>query len=320
MGKRIAVAAGLVVLLAVAGHLLFGLLFAQDAPEPAVAAAPESAPQPAEIGPAAERHAITVREVSGRVERRGTGASWVAVQGGDVLAMEEAIRTEASARAVLDIGETATVEITPESQFAVREISETVARVRIDTGRIAATVRGQKGKLRVETRGSDAVAESSGGEFDVLASGTGQLGVATRKGNVRLTAREQTVEVGEGKASVVLPGLAPAAPQPVPTSLFLKLAKPGTRVQRNRRTTVRGATAPGAVISVNGVRVHTDPQGKFAAEVPLNEGNNRIVVQAEDIAGRRKAAALPPILVKPEMAETKTKARWGQKSKDKVKW
>jgi hypothetical protein len=318
MGKRIAIAAALVLALAGLGQLVFRYLFHDETPpaEPLVSAV--VAPQAAPAAPMGERQ-ITVISVSGKVERRGA-SSWLPVRRGEKLAQEEAIRTDEGAGAVLDIGGAATVEIAPKSQFAVREISESVAKVRIDEGRISAVVTGQKGKLRVETKGSDAVAEADAGEFDVLASGSGQMSVATKKGKVRLTSQDSTVEVDEGKSSVALPGVAPAAPVAIPPSLFLKLAGGKGGSQREKRTTVRGNTLPGAVISINGVRVHTDAKGGFTADVPLAVGKNKIVVDAEDVLGRKQSAEMPAITVTSEMAPTRSKAQWGRKSEDKVKW
>lgn len=311
MGRRIAIAFGIVLLLVVVvGELVSRFLLNVDE-TPVV----ESSGIMAADDETTELKRISVVSVEGTVERRKGKGSWVAVETGDSLQQEEAIRTDEKGRAVLDVGEIATVEITPRSQFSVQEVSRTVARVRLDEGRISAVVHGKGGsKLKVAAKGSDAVAEADGGEFSVLTSGDGQVAVATRKGDVRLSAKSKSVWVTAGTQSVVQPDLPPAAPEPIPASLFLKVVKPKARLQRNKGTTIEGTTTPGAFISINGVRVQSDHAGQFSTTVALREGKNPVVVEAEDAAGNRKQVELPEITVKSRIGEVRSKAgRWGGK-------
>lgn len=55
---------------------------------------------------------------------------------------------------------------------------------------------------------------------------------------------------------------------------------------------VRGTTAPGAVVSVDGALADTDAAGNFACAVDLEEGANVIEVVASDLTGAQLAVDL----------------------------
>jgi hypothetical protein len=306
MGKRIAVACAIAVALVLAGFGLYRLLFTQEehtAPPP---------PSDAGAGVGGLRR-VKVVSVVGRVEKRRGEAPWTVVKTGDDMRQDEAIRTSNDGKATLDIGDIATVEVSARSEFTVRELSETASRVRLEEGRLAADVHGQsESTFKVEAKGSDAVAETKKGQFSVLTTGKGQVSVATKKGRVRLSAKNKTVEVTEGMQSVVLPEQPPGEAEPIPPSLFLKVAKPRTRVQREKETVVKGTTTPGAVVSINGVYAQADEEGQFEATVALSEGKNKITVEAQDASGQLKKAALPEITVDTRPPDVKTDVKWGQ--------
>lgn len=319
MARRIAIAFAIVIVFVVGlGHVLSNYLLDSE-PPPIVQARVEKRPRsdPPKVKPPLQIRRIHVVSTKGKVERRLDDSSWVAVRPGDQLQQDEAIRTDSNGRAVLEVGETAVVEIEPRSHFSVREVARTVARVFLHVGRISAVVHGQRGsKFRVETKGSDAVAETGKGEFSVLTTGEGQVAVATQKGKVRLTSKDKSVEVAAGKQSVVQPDSTPTAPEPIPTSLYLKVVKPATTLQRSKNTRIEGSATPGAFISINGVRVISDDTGQFASTVALEEGANPILVEVEDANGNRKSETLPQITVKSQVSTVQSKAgKWGVKRK-----
>jgi hypothetical protein len=135
------------------------------------------------------------------------------------------------------------------------------------------------------------------------------VAVATEKGNVKLSARAETVQVRAGQQSLVRRGMAPSPPQALPASLFLKVGRPPGTLHR-REVTVRGETVPGAVVKVNGVTVAADDTGAFAARVPLVEGANKVVLQAVDVLGRRQTAALERVLVDTRAPGVKGEVEW----------
>lgn len=307
MGKRLAVACAIAVGLVLAGYAVFLLFFQQEEP-PAIkppSEPPDVVKQTSSL--------VKVVSVEGRVERRRGDSPWSPVKTGEEMQPDEAIRTSTDGKALLDIGDVATVEVAARSEFTVQEISKSASRVRLDEGRLSAVVHGKLGStLKVEARGSDAVAETDKGEFSMLTTGKGQVAVAAKKGRVRLSAKNKTVEVTEGTQSVVLPESAPKAPEPIPPSLFLKVVKPRSRVQREKETVVRGTATPGAVVSINGVYVEADGEGRFETAVALKEGKNEIVVEAEDAAGKRRKSALPAITVDTRPPKVRTDVEWGE--------
>jgi hypothetical protein len=44
-------------------------------------------------------------------------------------------------------------------------------------------------------------------------------------------------------------------------------------------------------VTINGAQTAVSDDGRFTAIVPLREGGNRVTVEAEDLAGRRREAA-----------------------------
>lgn len=303
MGKRLAVACAIVLALVLAGYGLYRLFLAKE---------PTAPPAPPDAGVEQARR-VKVVSVAGRVEKRRGDAPWTPVKTGDDMRQDETIRTSDDGKATLDVGEIAMVEVSARSEFTVRELSETASRVRLEEGRLAANVHGRgESTFKVEARGSDAVAETKQGEFSMLTTGKGQVSVATKKGRVRLSAKNKTVEVTEGTQSVVLPEQQPQAPEPIPPSLFLKVAKPRTRVQREKETVIKGTTTPGAVVSINGVYAQADEEGQFEATVALSEGKNKITVEAKDASGHREKTALPEITLDTRPPNVKTDVKWGQ--------
>ena len=316
--RRLALALGVLALLTLAVALWPRA--PAPVPEPVVVVAPK-APAPVPVEPvkvtaapvelAPTVDALRVLSVEGKVQRRGGDQQWGPVQVGEALRADEAIRTAPSGRAVLGLGEGGRVEIAPRSEFSVREISRTVARVRLEQGRLAAALPGDTASLRVETAGSDARAESTGGSFVVVSNGQGQLAVAATQGSVRLSVGAASVVVHEGQQSEAAAGVAPSAPHAIPKSLFLKVVRPGASVRREREALLQGQTAPGAVVSVNGLRVPSALDGSFRVQVPLKDGHNPLVVEAEDPFGKTQRVALPPVQVKRNVREVQARVKWG---------
>jgi hypothetical protein len=118
--KRMIAAFAIAVLLFILGYVLNWILFERDAPPIEQNATIDSpaAPPPKAVESIHQNAAnrITVFSVSGSVQRRKHGSPWVQLKRGDELLKDEAIRSEEEGSAVLDIGQTAKVEIYPQSQ------------------------------------------------------------------------------------------------------------------------------------------------------------------------------------------------------------
>ena len=286
MGKRTLVALGIVAAVFAAGYLVCNRAIDSDKTAAVVLDA-----APVVVADAATVIAggrVVVTAVAGTVERRNPDGSWVALEQGAELSLDDVIRTSEDGTARLDLGDAATVAVAEATEFTVAEVSASLSRVRLEDGRVTAKVYGQTGsRLKVEVKGSDAVAESGRGEFSVLSDGAGQVAVAAKEGTVALSAAGKTVEVGAGQQSVVAKGSGPSAPEKIPPSLFLKV-RGGGKVQRARETTIRGTTRRGAIVSINGVRAPVGDDGGFETRVALREGENQVRVEVVDVSGRRQ--------------------------------
>ena len=253
---------------------------------------------------------IDIIKAVGSVETRRDG-QWFTVQVGDVIQRFDSIRTGPDGKVVLDIGKQVTVKMESSSRLSVEKRSSTRLKMRLERGRISAKVKPQSGTtLQVGTLGSDAVATATEGEFSMLADGKGQMTVASLKGTVKVSARDKTVTVTAGTQSLVNPSLPPAPPSKIPPSLFLKVGKPRSLVQREKTATVRGKTAPGSVVYINNIQVRVGDSGEFSAQVPLREGSNTIVVQSKDVMGRRRSHKLPCITVDSKAPSANSKVTW----------
>jgi hypothetical protein len=99
---------------------------------------------------------------------------------------------------------------------------------------------------------------------------------------------------GSGSPTVA----ATAAPQIAPAGFFLEVSAPQNEVVVNQSPLpVKGATAPDAVATVNGLEVDVDAQGQFVAQVPLEEGPNTIEVLASDFLGNQEGRTLTVIYI-----------------------
>ena len=88
--------------------------------------------------------------------------------------------------------------------------------------------------FEVEVDGHGAVARTRGASFTASADGAGAAAVATRRGEVILSARGKEVVIRTGQFARLAPGGAPDGPRPLPESLFLKVQWPATTSNRPR--------------------------------------------------------------------------------------
>lgn len=258
---------------------------------------------------------MIVSSTRGTVQvRHGDDGAWVDALPGQKLSPEDSVRAGRNAEATIGMGDGVEVKLSPRSELRVRELSEAVARVRLDEGHVIATVDDGKGRvLRVQAKGSDAEAESKGGTFGVVTDGRGQLAVATTTGTVKLTAKGESVDVGAGQTSTVIAGGAPSAPAALPSSLFLKIGALAATQTNQTSTTVSGTTSPGALVRVGDQTTTSDSKGRFAMKVPLRDGKNELAVEVQDAAGRTEDKRLPPVLVDRQKPTIDAAVQWGTK-------
>jgi hypothetical protein len=263
--------------------------------------------------PAAGSVRASVTSASGFVEvKDSTTGQWRKLALGDSLADDDSVRTGRNGEARLRLSDGIEVRLSPRSEFTIRELTQGASRVRLEVGHVSAAVDASRNQvLRVEANGSDAVAETKGGEFGMVTDGAGQVAVATTTGAVNLTARGKTVEVVAGKTSTVTKGAEPATPRAMPASLLLKVADPVRRTTNASTTVIEGTTTPGALVQAQDKMVVADKAGRFKVPVRLEDGPNKIGVTVVDALGRQRDVALPEIVVDRKKPEIDAQMTWG---------
>jgi len=273
----------------------------------------DAPPAAADAGTAPKAFSAEVINVRGRVETRTKDGPWGKVAAGQTLGEDDAIRTGRSGEANLAMGDGVKVRLSPRSEFNIQELKDGLSQIELSEGHVTASVDPDgKQVLKVAAKGSDAVVQSSGGDFGVVTDGRGQVAVATAKGSVRFTSRGKTVEVPAGTQSTVQKnGAGPTAPKQIPRSLLLK-ASPA-QVKTNRSSTVvEGRTTPGSLVRVAGVLTQVDAKGRFKRRVSLKEGVNRVKVDVVTPTGERRQKALPPVLVDRKKPTIDASMKWGE--------
>ncbi len=273
-------------------------------PNPSLAIAPN--PAAAETQPLTAE-VLTVR--GGAEARRFEGQQWTPLAPGDQLNESAVLRTTQGAL-VLGIGEGTRVSVSPNSQFRLRQLSNNLSRVRLEGGHVTASVRGGlDSELAVEVLGTDTTATLRDAEASILRSPNATVTVASRRGEVAVRGARAEVKLDEGQQSVTEAGKKPGRATKIPSSLFLKLRGSQDRKLRTRSTRVHGTTTPGTVVVVNGVET-TAVDGRFVVDVPLQEGENRLVVVAHDVMGRRQSQRLRGPLVDSTPPPVQGKVEW----------
>lgn len=243
---------------------------------------------PAAGGAAAAGPVIELSSLRGRVEVRDSpSGDWRPASPNTQLGADDSLRTDEDSSVVLSIGSDVKVDLSEHSQFALASISPEQSRLRLETGRVAASVHGSKPSLlQLEVRGNEAVTETRQGAFTVMRAADGKVTVAATEGDVAVRSKQRRFELPAGQQSTVdVDGVA-SAPVKIPSSLFLKVAQTARGQLKQRETQISGQTAAGALVSINGVATVASDSGEFTAHVPLNEGANSVNVSVVDALGR----------------------------------
>jgi hypothetical protein len=270
--------------------------------EPATQKPPASAPQ----APPAQA-VVTARR--GQVElQRGAAGQWSEVQVGDRLSASDTLRTEVG-EADLAV-EGVKLRLHEGSGVLLRTVDARAVRAQI-RGSVESEVEEKKGKLDVETFGSDALAHSEGGHFYVNSDGRGIVAVAAVDGSVHLSSAGRSVEIRKGEVSRVgtASSAGPDAPVAALRRVLLSVEWPTESETNRSRVPISGKVEAGSRVFVQGQAVAVEPSGSFRAEVPLKQGKQKIAVFAIDALGRRRQVetmvarddSLPDVQVKKKL-------------------
>jgi hypothetical protein len=252
-----------------------------------------AAEKAAPLGP----ETLVLTAAAGVVEVASGDGPWRAVQAGEKLSAHDRIRTDDLGAAELRSSDGSRVRLYAATDARVDELRRELKRLRLGSGMVEADVHDDSARVfEVGLDDDGAVARTRGGAFTASANGSGTAAVATRRGEVVLSAHGKEVVIRTGQLARIVPGAPPEAPTPVPQSLFLKVQwPPGT--SNRRQLTVAGETAPGARVNVAGHYVKVDATGHYRTALELPDGTHELSVEAVDVAGHVVDEKSPRIVV-----------------------
>jgi hypothetical protein len=251
---------------------------------PPPAPAPVARPATPASAPAVQALLATAR---GEVEVK-RGGRWTPLGAGGRLDRDDVIRTAAGATATVSMGEDIEVRLQGSSEVSLRELTATASRVRLERGRLGASVASDKVVLKVESSASSAVAEARRGRFAVFTDGKGLVAVTATAGEVKLRSSGGDAVLGAGERALVVKDEAPRR-EAVPASVFLKVKWPEA-APNAKQVVVRGRADVGAAVAINGQPAEVAPDGTFTATVAVARGRNDLEVVAVDLGGRSASA------------------------------
>ena len=229
---------------------------------------------------------ISVVSVEGAAEKKtSTSGKWRAMNKGDMLNVDDSVRTLEDSTVVLGLGETSTIELSNASEIEVRELSGAAQRLGLIKGR-ASVDYSENGKrvLNIENSDGTVVAKVDEGKFSILNNGQ-LVAVATETGSVDLSAGGESVTVSKGMESVVEKGKAPVTPYQISPNAYLKLSGGACRKQNNGMAIVRGTVSVGTKIRVQNIKVQPNPDGSFMVRIKLAENHKKVQLKTTDVWG-----------------------------------
>lgn len=300
-------AVAIVLLVSCAGYLAFRGLFEQPPPAREVRRPP--AEEPVVVLPEKAQLEAVVMAVEGRVEKQGATGEWRAVAVGDRLKADEQLRTDATGRAELSVGNGSLLTVAGSTELKVRELTPVVHQLQLKRGRLAASydADGQR-VLQIEDENGKTVAVTRGAKFSILASGQA-IAVATETGVVILKAADAEVEVGPGQQAHSYQGGAPSPVTPIRADVLLKIARSG-KVDRGLCAHVVGTVEVGAEVRLDGEPLAVDRSGGFSARVPRAPGRDSVRVAVRDARGRPRETVVA-CLAPGADPSLKLDLRWG---------
>jgi len=259
--------------------------------------------------PTSKPISVKIGKVTGRVERLRQDETWTPAREGEDIALDERVRTGDDGTAVLNVGGQSTITLQPKTEASVAKLTETVSQLRLQKGRVRAVT--EEGRsVEVLTGSSDVRVDSTGAsDFVAMADGLGGLVVASREGKVRLTALGASVDVAPGQQSSASRESAPTQPSPIPSTLFLKLL-PVAAEAKSADTTITVKTQRGSRVRVNGVDVGIATGETMDVPVHLEPGENRILIEVEDLTGRIANQEITIRLTGKDPIEIRTSVTW----------
>jgi len=237
------------------------------------------------------------------------GEEWRVASPGQVLTLDDAVRTTDNGSAVLTVGD-ASVELGAGSEVSIRELTAELAKLQLEHGRLAADMPDDAMTLKVQSAGSSAVAEGKGGKFAVFNDGRGLVAVAPTAGEVKLSSKGGDMLLAAGERASVVDDGAPRK-DAIPRAVLLKVSWPQGKLPRPREVVVRGKVETSTTVTINGTAVAVARDGGFKTTVRVSRGRNPVSVVAVSLKKKtaNKAGTID-VSLGPPKAEADTDDIW----------
>jgi hypothetical protein len=239
-------------------------------------------------GGATDPSIFQVVSADGQVDAYRDGR-WIAIHRGDLLTRDDLVRTVPGAHAVLRLSAGGEIELREKVEIRLDRLSAAGSSVDLRHGKVVARVTEANDTLAITARETTTSTEGPA-HVVVQADEHGQVSVATLKGKARFASAGKTVIVPEGtETRSARAGAPPEDPEKIPEEVLLQVVWPEND-HRAQTAQIEGHVGPASLVTINGAEAAVGADGRFAATVPLREGGNRVSVEAEDLAGRRRTA------------------------------
>jgi len=226
-----------------------------------------------------------VASIEGAVEALHNG-QWYVVQAGDLLPLQDIIRTNKGSKALLRRG-SVEIEVREDVDIRLDKLAQDTASLAMLRGNaVVASVEAPNEAVEITAGGTRS--QNKGPSRWVVEQGAGGVTVGTVKGEVVFAAKGKQVNVRAGQESTARPGEEPSDPETIPEELLLSVMWPELE-HSAAQAQVQGKVRPSTRVKVNGTDAPVRADGRFVSSVPLGVGANKVEVEAQDILGRKKA-------------------------------
>lgn len=229
--------------------------------------------------------ALEVVSVTGDVQIITSTGESAGLRVGQKVKPGESVKTGHEGEAVIRSGDegSGTVTLSEHTEITVDGVVDGVSRLRLKDGRVLAQQPQGKGGVQITGGHDKASVFTNGGKVAVGIDGGGDLSVATLEGRSTVKDGDATQDLSAGQQATAAGGKIDVGA--IPTQVLLQVAWPDSGKTRDPETSVKVSAPRGARVRVNDEPVILGPDGSGVAKVKLAEGDNKIHVEADDVAG-----------------------------------
>ena len=229
---------------------------------------------------------LRVVEAVGEVSRVDEAGHTEAAEAGEVLNARDRVVVGSQGHAVVQVGEGTGLTLGAATSIRVLGIESSGVRIELEEGRVQARVRPGSPLLGLSNRGRGVEARDA--EFTMAIEADGGLLVQSERGSLDLQGLGEVAILDEGQRLRAPPDKDPLL-APIPKELLLQVQWPERGTTREEDVELSGHTEPYARVVLSGAAgekaLRAGPDGRFSGRLPLEEGDNSLLVQVQDGLG-----------------------------------